>query len=255
MKEIKRFIVIDDDKINNKIGAAVIEKLYPDALITTFTDPLAGFEHVSNEYAKPNAEPATLFLDINMPVMDAWGFLEVFDKLGDSLRNLITIFMLSSSIDKNDMERAMGNRNVTYYLIKPLTKESIKLLANLQMRKKQQNPSENTQNIEERNTVTIQRNEEEKKKIEAEKQAQLRILRRKDELVHREIPELEKSINKLLFDLEANSRETGLLIDPITILHSGYDKRKGGKLQLGVHFFEVSENSSPRVWNENKATL
>lgn len=129
MDKNTRFIVIDDDALNNKICRACIEKLFKEANVTTFTDPQLGFDHLSAEYADPENElEAILFLDINMPVMNGWEFLEKFEKLEDTLKRKIKIYILSSSVDKRDMEKAQANKNVVYYLIKPLTKETIALI-------------------------------------------------------------------------------------------------------------------------------
>ncbi len=135
MDKNTRFIVIDDDALNNKICRACIEKLFKEAHVTTFTDPHAGYQHVSTEYAGNDME-AILFLDINMPVMNGWEFLEKFEELAEEHKNRIKIYILSSSVDKRDMERAQANKNVVYYLIKPLTKETIALITYAQKKKK-----------------------------------------------------------------------------------------------------------------------
>lgn len=132
MSYLKNFVIIDDDKLNNKLCRTIIEKTYPQSLIVDFTDPVAGFNYVAEKYSQPDSdERAILLLDIMMPVMDAWGFLERFEKLGDEAKSRIRIYILSSSIDKGDMARAQSNKHVEYYLIKPLTKESIKLIVHV----------------------------------------------------------------------------------------------------------------------------
>ena len=240
MKDPKYFIVVDDDAINNKICRTVIEKIYVDADVNTFTDPIKGFEFIVTEYSKKeNENNAILFLDINMPVMDAWEFLSLFDRLDDDVRHKITIFMLSSSVNKSDMERAMSNRNVSYYLIKPLTKESIKLITNLTVRKKQNEAAGAATNqpmIAYAPASTA-----------VEKQAEpaedpLKTIKLKDELVHRHIPELEKGINNMLYDIEKKFKELGLYIEPVTVSHSAFDKNKGGKMQLNIHFFDYARD-------------
>ena len=243
MKDPKYFIVIDDDAINNKICRTVIEKIYVDSDVNTFTDPILGFEYIVSEYSKKeNENNAILFLDINMPVMDAWEFLNLFDRLDDEVRNKITIFMLSSSVNKSDMERAMSNRNVSYYLIKPLTKESIKLITNLTIRKKQQDASGTGAKqpliahapIAASTAVEVQSDKNDNDP--------LKTIKLKDELVHRHIPELEKGINNMLYDIEKKFKELGLYIEPVTNNHSAFDKTKGGKMQLNIHFFDYNRD-------------
>ncbi len=131
-----RFIIIDDDEFNNKICTVTIDKLSTGAHVTTFQDPQEGLVHISAVYDKPgNTDTAIVFLDINMPVMNGWEFLDRFDEFDESVRKRIKIYILSSSVDKRDMERARTNRNVQHYLIKPLTKETIRLVTHSQNRK------------------------------------------------------------------------------------------------------------------------
>ena len=132
-----RFIIIDDDEFNNRICTVTIEKMAEDADIKTFMDPLEGFVHIATEYAKPGStETAILFLDINMPVMNGWEFLDRFEELDQSVKNRIKIHILSSSVDKRDMERARLNKNVAHYLVKPLTRETIRLVTHSHNREK-----------------------------------------------------------------------------------------------------------------------
>ena len=136
MDSSSRFIVIDDDALNNKICRVCIEKIYTGVNVTTFTDPKEGFDHVVAEYSRTDhSATATLFLDINMPVMNGWEFLDLFDELDESIKQRVKIYILSSSVDKRDMERAKTNKNVVYYLIKPLTKETIALITYAQKKK------------------------------------------------------------------------------------------------------------------------
>jgi CheY-like chemotaxis protein len=125
------FIIIDDDIINNKLCRKIIEKVYPEATITDFTNAREGLDYIILHYSKPGSENVILLLDISMPIMNAWEFLDVFDTLSADIKRRIKVHILSSSINKNDMMRAQTNTNVEYYLIKPLTRESIRLIVNV----------------------------------------------------------------------------------------------------------------------------
>jgi CheY-like chemotaxis protein len=132
MSHFKEFIIIDDDAINNKLCRKIIEKTYPDTEISDFIDPQEGFNYIAGKYAaKQDNSRAILLLDITMPVMDAWDFLEQFEQLDANVKSRIKVHILSSSVDKGDMARAQSNKNVEYYLIKPLTKESIRLIVHV----------------------------------------------------------------------------------------------------------------------------
>ncbi len=132
MNYFNNFIVVDDDKINNKLCRLNIEAVYPDACVETFTDPKEGLDHIVAKYDGANVtENAILLLDIAMPEIDAWDFLEAFDKFSDRVKQRVKIYILSSSVNKSDMQRAHDNQYVEYYLIKPLTKESIHLMVHV----------------------------------------------------------------------------------------------------------------------------
>jgi len=130
-----RFIVIDDDEFNNKICTVTLEKIDKDANIKTFLNPVEGFAHIVTEYSRmDHNDNAVLFLDINMPVMNGWEFLERFEGLDPTIKQRLKIYILSSSVDKRDIEKAKSNKNVVHYLIKPLTKETIRLITHSQNR-------------------------------------------------------------------------------------------------------------------------
>ncbi len=132
MSDFKDFIIIDDDKLNNKVCRNIIEKTYANAAITDFVDPQAGFDYIVHTYSNNNSNSkAILLLDISMPIMDAWEFLDRFENLDASVKKRVKIHILSSSVNKQDMARAEANKNVEYYLIKPLTRESIKLIVHV----------------------------------------------------------------------------------------------------------------------------
>ena len=71
-------------------------------------------------------EKYCIFLDLNMPIMDGWGFLENFEKR--KIDKNIPIYMLTSSIDKFDQVRAQNYELVSKYLVKPLTVEDLATL-------------------------------------------------------------------------------------------------------------------------------
>jgi len=132
MNFLDNFIIIDDDKFNNKVCTSILEKTYPESKVVTFIDPLKGFDYIATTYSDPEHKgTAILLLDIMMPVMDAWDFLEQFDKLDAATTSRVKIYILSSSVDKADMARAQSNKYVEYYLIKPLNKESIRLMVHV----------------------------------------------------------------------------------------------------------------------------
>ncbi len=74
------------------------------------------------EYKHDSIElPDVIFVDINMPVMNGWEFVEAFIKLRPSISKKITLYMISSSVNAEDIERAKSLSAISDYIIKPMT--------------------------------------------------------------------------------------------------------------------------------------
>jgi len=119
-----RFIIVDNDPVNNLLCGLAIKDAVVDADILDFTDPLKAFDYMSADNESNNSMNI-LLLDINMPVWSGWDFVDHFDKLDEQTKGRFKIYMLSSSIDNNDKQRALENKNVTDYIEKPLTEEKV----------------------------------------------------------------------------------------------------------------------------------
>jgi CheY-like chemotaxis protein len=121
-----RFIAIDDDPVNNLICKLTIEMVADRPEILTFTNAAQGFDYIQTQYTANRDQTQTvLLLDINMPVMSGWEFLERFDNLGEDVKRLFKIFILSSSVDERDKQRSYANKNVNAFMVKPLVKDNV----------------------------------------------------------------------------------------------------------------------------------
>lgn len=119
-----RFIIVDNDPVNNMLCDLAIKDAAVDADILAFTNPLKAFEYIS-AYNESNISMNILLLDINMPIWSGWDFADHFEKLDEKIKKRFKIYMLSSSIDNNDKQRAVENKNVVGYIEKPLTEEKV----------------------------------------------------------------------------------------------------------------------------------
>ena len=119
-----RFIIIDNDPVNNFLCSLTIRDVQDDVEIQTFNFPVKGFKYFAKEYAN-TTNPTVLLLDINMPAWSGWDFLDNFEKLDDKIKKQIKIYILSSSIDVNDKHRASENKNVVGYIEKPLSEKTV----------------------------------------------------------------------------------------------------------------------------------
>jgi CheY-like chemotaxis protein len=117
------FVLVDDDAINNMLSEILIEDLYPTAKIISFTDPDDGIDYFTTYYSDENKETTFLFLDINMPLMTGWEFLEILDKKGIKKNDSLYIYMLSSSVNHIDLKKSEQNPNIVNFVEKPLSNE------------------------------------------------------------------------------------------------------------------------------------
>lgn len=113
--------LIDDDSLVNYLNREMIHAMAPKSQILTFESAAKALASLYSKVdLKENSFPQWIFLDINMPFMDGWEFLEQYAQFPASFRSKTKIYLLSSSIDKHDLERASANPNVFDYLVKPL---------------------------------------------------------------------------------------------------------------------------------------
>lgn len=121
--------LIDDDKVYQFTSKMILEATQLTSSIVTFfngQEAIDFFLDPSNQHIE--ILPDVIFLDINMPIMNGWNFLEEFDKIYNTLPKKVLIYVVSSSVDESDMERSKSFVSVTDYVIKPINKEKYRLL-------------------------------------------------------------------------------------------------------------------------------
>src|SRR5688572_23044934 len=120
-------MLIDDNKIDNFISRMTLEDARFAGNIVAYTSAEKALEFLCNNLTTTPG-PDFIFLDINMPVMNGFRFLEELEKLNPNLREATKIVMLSTSNDKADIDKALQYKSVYKYLIKPLSEEALMLL-------------------------------------------------------------------------------------------------------------------------------
>lgn len=125
----KRIVcIIDDDKIYQFASSKLLQKHHSDVEVICFDDGLMGLEYLMENDNDPNKIPDVLLLDINMPVMDGWSFLDEMTKIPSPHLDEMTIYIVSSSIDTRDLEKVKEYKSVKDYLVKPLSGDDYKKL-------------------------------------------------------------------------------------------------------------------------------
>lgn len=129
MKHTPSFIIVDDDPLNNSICKLVIKSATHKTDVLDFIYPEEALEFLKKK-SNEIGDNTILFLDINMPRIDGWAFLEEYEQLNERLRKKISIYILSSSINEADKEKAFANPHVHDYITKPLSLDTVKSLVN-----------------------------------------------------------------------------------------------------------------------------
>ena len=119
-------LIIDDDEINNFIAAKLIDKIPPKAKVSTCVNGQEGIDFVKNKLNNQDEFPDIIFLDINMPLMNGWEFLEEYEHIKNDIKKKVTINMLSSSVYNDDITKAETYSTVNKFISKPLTIDKIK---------------------------------------------------------------------------------------------------------------------------------
>jgi|SRR5690606_5921558 CheY-like chemotaxis protein len=127
-RKYRTVMLIDDNEIDNLINQKMIEAASIAENIYTHTGAKSAIEFLRNMEKLEVAEqvlPDVIFLDIDMPLMDGFQFLDEFEKLSLVAKNKCRIVMLTSSINPQDFNRSKKYENVKLYLNKPLSHDSI----------------------------------------------------------------------------------------------------------------------------------
>lgn len=126
-------LLIDDAEIDNFINENIIKAVGID-YVHVFKSGQSAIEFLENlqkniEFMRSSL-PEIVFLDLNMPLMNGFQFLNEFEKFDEDFKNSMEFVILTSSHDPEDVKLAEQNKRVIRYLNKPLSEEDVKKLVN-----------------------------------------------------------------------------------------------------------------------------
>lgn len=119
-------LVIDDDDINIFIISKIVEKTGYDVEIVAKHNGQLAIDYIKELVANHQPLPQLVLIDINMPILNGWEFIEAFEALNLEANN--DMYMLSSSVYENDIEKAKSYKSVKGFISKPLSIDRLKEL-------------------------------------------------------------------------------------------------------------------------------
>lgn len=121
-------MLVDDNPDDNFYHARSISKNNPLDVVITKNTGMKALEYLTKKDG--GAHPDLIFLDINMPGMNGWEFLEEYDQLDKEFQSRAIIIMLTTSENPDDMAKAKACASVSDYKSKPLTEEVMREIIN-----------------------------------------------------------------------------------------------------------------------------
>lgn len=120
------YLIIDDSDIDILIVNRMISKHYPQYNPIVLNDGIQGIEYLRNVIKGKNKIPSFILLDLQMPFMDGFEFLEVYEKELYTILKDIKLIILTSSIHQIDKQKAEKFKSVSAYMVKPFSVNEFK---------------------------------------------------------------------------------------------------------------------------------
>lgn len=125
---MSKLILIDDDELYHQMAHIMLEEYSPVKEVISSKDGKATLDYLIENKENNENLPDYIFLDLTMPEYDGWDFLNGYKKVYNSFKKAIRIYIVSSSIDPNDLERSKKYSFVDSFIIKPLRRDFLRQL-------------------------------------------------------------------------------------------------------------------------------
>lgn len=125
MFPFQTILLVDDDSISNFITEKLILREKFAQEVVSFLSGEAALAYLKKRQQQHLPSPDIIFLDLNMPEMDGWEFMNEFKKFPQDFTENSRVFMLSSAVDSKDIVQARNMEEIEDFISKPLTKEDM----------------------------------------------------------------------------------------------------------------------------------
>jgi CheY-like chemotaxis protein len=115
--------IVDDDTIFQFIAKRVLDSINSQNKTVIFSDGQDAIDFIHSNLNEIDKLPDIIFLDINMPVMNGWQFLNQYVEIKSKIKKEIVIYIVSSSKNPDDFIQAQDIHEVTDYIVKPINRE------------------------------------------------------------------------------------------------------------------------------------
>lgn len=121
LSKINKIMLIDDDEIHSNLCYELIIKSGITNSVSVFNDAEVALHFIHKNANEADLLPDLIFLDINMPFMDGWEFLDAYEAIKPEVKKDIVLILLTSSVYKNDIEKAKQYKSVVEYIKTPIS--------------------------------------------------------------------------------------------------------------------------------------
>ncbi len=126
-------LLVDDDRIYQFAARKTIEATGFAEKIVIYSNGEDAINYLRHNVQDNNLLPDVIFLDVNMPIMNGWEFLEEYSHLKKELVKPVIIYVVSSSVDEFDVSKSRQYDTVKGYIVKPVLREKFRqILSSIQ---------------------------------------------------------------------------------------------------------------------------
>jgi CheY-like chemotaxis protein len=123
--QIPNFIIIDDSRLDCFIAEKIIQNSGTYSSVKSYMEATEAYEAIKSGLIGDDSILTIIILDIQMPVMNGFQFVELFEQLPQEIQSKFAIFLFSSSINENDKNRLENYPSIIRFYSKPISKDTV----------------------------------------------------------------------------------------------------------------------------------